>query len=238
MSPDAGATSLVAIHQPNYLPWLGYFDKILRCDVFVFLDQVQMSVQSYTQRVRVLNQGAPTWLTVPILKKGLFGQEIRDVDCNSTLPWRRKHLGTLQASYGRHPHFREVFPDLSDVLISAPDRLGALNEHLIRFVAERLGARCRFVCGGELGVGDRRASELLAATVRAVGGTTYLYGGGGTKYQEAEPFESAGVALEAQRFEQRSYAQVGCMAFIPGLSIVDALFNLGYEGTRLLLSGV
>ncbi len=121
----------VAIHQPNYLPWLGYFDKILRCDVFVFLDRVQMSVQSYTQRVQILSRGIPLWLTVPIRKKGLFGQSIAEVECNSLVPWRRKHLGTIQANYGREAHFREVFQDLKGVFEAAPDRLAALNEELI-----------------------------------------------------------------------------------------------------------
>ncbi len=227
----------MAIHQPNYLPWLGYFEKMLRADVFVLLDCVQFSVQSYTQRVRVLCQGRSLWLTVPIRKSGRYGQAICDAQCHPDASWAKKHLGTLQASYGRHPYYRVVAPALQEVLSAPPTRLARLNQDLIQTVAAELGARCRLVRASDLALGDLQSNELLAAIVEEVGGTAYLFGGGATNYQETAPFERRRIALVKQGFSSVPYPQIGVATFLPGLSIIDALFNLGYAGTEALLRG-
>lgn len=227
----------VAIHQPNYLPWLGYFDKILRADVFVLLDCVQLSVQSYTQRARILCQGKPLWLTVPIQKSGRYGQAIRDTECQTGSLWARKHLQTLQASYGRHPYYEAVAAGLRETLAAPLSHLAVLNQRLIEIIATQLGARCRFVRASDLGLEDLHGSELLSAIVQQVGGTTYLFGGGATNYQDEEPFERRQVALLSQQFAPRPYPQRGIVSFVAGLSIVDALFNVGYARTRALLGG-
>lgn len=227
---------VVAIHQPNYLPWLGYFHKMFRCDVFVFLDDVQMSRQSYTQRVQVLQGMEPRWLTVPILHSGHFGQSIKDTRCDPRVPWARKHAATLQASYGRHPCFATVFPDVGEQLSRNPENLADVNVGLIERLAARLAAPCAFVRSSTLGVVVEDPTDRLVALVQSLGGTSYLHGGGGTKYQDAERFTAAGIELVAQGFRPEPYPQRGPAQFVGGLSVVDALFNLGYDAVRELLA--
>lgn len=228
---------IVAIHQPNYFPWLGYFNKVLSCDVFVFLDHVQfMHDGSYTQRVAILTQKQPAWLSVPVLKRGRFAQSIADVRCNTEVDWRRKHLKTLEASYGRHAFFPEVREVAASALSCESDRLADINVAAVQRIASRLGATCRFVRSSALSLPDLKKDELLAAITKEVGGTKYLYGATGGVYQDASVFEAAGVIAVPQAFQHPTYEQRGADAFIPKLSILDALFNVGFEHTRSMLT--
>jgi hypothetical protein len=226
----------VAIHQPNYLPWLGYLHKTLRSDVFVFLDHVPLSQgRSYTQRVQVMGPGGPAWLTVPVRKAGRSGQPIAATALDDTSGWARKHLATLRQQYGKHAAFGEVFPLLEDLLPRPWGSLGEMNVALVTALAHGLGAPCRFVRSAELPVAGLGKSELLAAITRAVGGTVYLHGKGGAGYQELDAFAGHGVELRAQAFGHPSYPQRGRAEFVPGLSVVDCLFNVGFAETRALL---
>lgn len=226
---------IVAIHQPNYFPWLGYFAKLPRCDVFVFLDHVPLSKGSYTPRVQILSQGRPQWLSVPVRTGGHFGQGIDQAGFDERADWRRKHLRTLQLSYGRHPRFAEVFSRVEALLAPPAATLGELNERLVAGVAEGLGFRCRMVRSSGLDVAGLRSSELLAAIVRQVGGTRYLHGAGALKYHDTDVFQASGVEPVAQSFAHPVYPQAGSESFVPGLSVLDALFNLGFEGVAALL---
>lgn len=231
----AGRPIVVAIHQPNYLPWLGYFHKIARADVFVFLETVQFSKGSYTNRVQILRGGKPAWLTQPILQ-GL-GQSIEAVGFAEP-DWPRRHLDTLHGAYRDANAFREIFPILESLLLAAPlDSLGAANSHLIEGLAAALGLTSRFVRDGALGVGAPGRDDRLVALVEAVTpGAVYLSGKGGAAYQDEAKFTAADITLRYSAFETRPYEQVGAGAFVPGLSIVDVLFSLGVEGTRALLA--
>ena len=103
-----GLVTAVAIHQPNYLPWLGYFSKSAHSDVLVLLDNVQFPRRSYVNRVQVKTARGVHWLTQPVLQHGRYDQRIRDVEFSEG-DWASTHLATLQANYGRAPHFRSHF---------------------------------------------------------------------------------------------------------------------------------
>lgn len=226
----------VAIHQPNYLPWLGYFGKMPRCDVFVFLDHVALSQgASYTQRVEVMNGGGRAWLSLPVLRSGRAGQPIAETQMDARVPWARKHLATLRQQYGRHPAFGEVFPLLEELLPRPWGSLGELNVAVVTALAERLGVACRFVRSSELPVAGLGKSELLAAVAREVGGTAYLHGKGGAGYHDPEVFAAHGIELRPQAFAHPVYPQRGTAEFVPGLSVVDCLFNAGFAATQALL---
>lgn len=227
---------VVAIHQPNFLPWLGYFDKLARADVFVLLDSVQFPRSGHGEwmnRVRMLVHGEPRWATVPIRRRGV--QLIREVEIDDSQSWRRKVLRTLEANYARAPHFREVFPLVDQIVEHADDRLADFNEHGVRTLAELLGfKRAEIIRSSTLDV-EGTGSDLLAEITRAVGGTTYLSGGGAAAYQREESYRQRGVELGFQNFEHPRYPQ-GRDEFVPGLSVVDALMHCGAEGVRLQLA--
>jgi glycosyltransferase involved in cell wall biosynthesis len=226
---------IVSIHQPNYLPWLGYFAKLARSDVFVFLDHVPLSKGSYTPRVQILGQGRPQWLSIPIRTAGQFGHGIDQTAFDDRVDWRRKHLRTLQLNYGKHPHFEPVFGAVQALLAPPAASLAQLNERGVVGIAQALGITCRFLRSSELDVSGFRSSELLAAVVLRAGGTRYLHGAGAASYQDAEVFRDRRVELVAQEFSHPSYPQAGSEVFVPGLSVLDALFNVGFAGVAALL---
>jgi hypothetical protein len=226
------AEGTVAIHQPNFFPWLGYFDKIARADVFVLLDDAQFSKQSRTNRVQVLVDGEASWLTAPVRRDGKVA--ISEARFDETKPWRKKALKTIRFSYAKAPHFDEVFPRIEELVGSQAETVGAYNEAAIRSLAEALGlGGTRMVRSSELGV-DETATGRLVGIVAELDGAAYLEGGGASGYQEDEAFERAGIELLRQGFEHPAYPQGGA-EFVPGLSVIDALMSCGFEGTRELL---
>ena len=104
---------IVAIHQPNFLPWLGFFYKMLKADLFVFLDNVQFSKNSYQNRVRIKTSQGQQWLTIPVFHS--FGQLTNEVQINNKENWREKHLKTLEMNYKRTPYFKIIYNMLESI---------------------------------------------------------------------------------------------------------------------------
>ena len=223
----------VAIHQPNYLPWLGYFAKMAAADIFVLLDDVQFSKGSYTNRVQMARAGAPVWLTVPVTHK--FGAQIREVGIASP-DWTRGHVETLKQAYRKAARFSEVWPELERWLAQASGSLADINSGLIRQFAARLGLSARLTMSSELPIAvDAAADQRLALIVAYLApGGTYLSGAGGAKYQTEPMFAAHGLKLAYSTFKLAPYACSGD-TFLPGLSVVDALFHLGWEETAAIV---
>jgi hypothetical protein len=229
------ARRLVAIHQPNFLPWLGYFDKIARSDVFVLLDDVQFSKGSYTNRTKILINGEPRWLTVPVDRSGGSTQLISDVRIGDGDRWREKAPETVRHAYSRADHFDECFAVVEPLLRGPEDRLAEYNERAIRELASRLAPGAEFVRASTLDVGGK-GTDLLVEIVRAVSGDAYLAGSGAGGYQEDEKFERAGVELMRQEFTHPDYPQAADEP-VHGLSAIDALMSCGFERTAALVAG-
>lgn len=229
--------TIVAIHQPNFFPWLGYFDKIARSDIFCVMDNVQMPKTggTWTNRVMLSIGGKAQWATVPIDRTGAGVQLIRDVRIVDASPWRDKLLNTIRANYGKSAHFKDVFPLLHD-LISAPEpMLAAMNERAIRAICAAIHLPCDHLVSGSKLNSEGHATDLLVNIVTAAGGDTYMCGGGSSGYQDDHLFAQAGISLLYQRFEHPVYEQRAGEPFLPGLSIIDALMHLGYTATGALL---
>jgi hypothetical protein len=225
---------IVAIHQPNYAPWLGYFAKMARADVFVLLDDAQYTKNSYINRVQIDAGGQARWLTVPVSYS--FGDPINRVR-TANENWPRAHGDTLRTHYAEAPAFRSVWPWLAERYAALPAaNLAACNAALIAAIAERLGLGARLRNASELGAGDAKADDRLIALVKACGeGATYLSGRGGDKYQDPAKFAAAGVRLAYSDFAHPVYEQ-GHAEFLPGLSVLDAAFRIGWERTADLLA--
>ncbi|MGE4504857.1 MAG: WbqC family protein [Desulfovibrionaceae bacterium] len=227
----------VAIHQPNFFPWLGYFAKIARADVFVFLDGVDYpksgkSMGSYSNRVKLDIGGEARWWGCPVVRES-GPQPIREVFIRKE-PWREKVLKTLEQNYSRASRFAELIDEVRGMVGLEEERVGAYNIANVRRVCELLGLSCEFVLQSEVEA-PGHSTELLVNVVRAVGGSTYLSGTGGAKeYQDESMFAAAGVELLYSPFRPEPYERGGA-PFLPGLSVLDALLHLGPEGTRALL---
>jgi hypothetical protein len=231
----------VAIHQPNFFPWLGFFQKLARADIFVLLDHVQLPRKggAWTNRVKLLIAGAPQWVTAPILRPPGATQSIVDARFDERAPWREKLLKTLTANYRDAQHFQETMELLEPIILHGVSGPADYNTLAIERIQAALGIfNARLVRSSRLFTGGT-ANDLLIEICRQVGGTAYLCGGGASEYQDDDAFARAGLAVVYQDFRHPSYAQIGAAGdFVQGLSVIDAMMNCGRRGTaQLLVSG-
>src|SRR5437868_12405913 len=158
---------IVAIHQPNYAPWLGYFVKIARSDLFVFLDDAQYSKNSYTNRAQIDAAGTAKWLTVPVSYS--FGDPINRVRA-ADAKWRDNHLGMLRQYYGKAPAFNETWDFITKLYAALPDdNLARSNEGIIQGLAARLDLHPRFISSSSIEVGDARSTDRLILILQSAG---------------------------------------------------------------------
>jgi hypothetical protein len=225
--------TVAVITQPNYLPWLGYFEQVARADVFVFLDTVQFARREWQSRNRLKgSNGQPFWVSVPV---ACCPQRtpLKEIEISTDQPhWRRKHLNSIRRHLGGTPYFGEVFPTIESLLEEDHRRLVDLNIAGIERMARLLGLRPRFVRASEFGIAGRRA-ELLVHLCRAVGADVYYSSLGASVYLAgSEPlFSDAGIELRYQHWQHPYYPQRGD-AFVSHLSVVDALANVGLAKAR------
>jgi hypothetical protein len=231
---------VVAIHQPNFLPWLGFFEKFDRADTFVLLDEVQLARPSATTRVGILLNGERHALSLPVRHTGDRLSRICDSKVDSANPLLRKGVGSLEHAYSRCEYWSPVGDTLVGLLRDPPDSLLDLNVRLIETIADALGidlAKVRLQSA--LGGGSGRKSELMASLTRAAGGDVYLSGGhdssvateqgpGGAVYNDPAVYRAHGVELCYQNFSHPIYEQ-GVSEFVPGLTAFDAFARLGPE---------
>ena len=223
---------LVAIHQPEHMPWLGFFEKLMRADVFVLLDDVQFSKGDFQNRNRVKGREGAQWLTVPVAHG--FGQRINEVETAGDA-WRAKHWKTLRSCYARAAHFEEFAGAFEEFYARPWPRLSELNVEAIRLLARSFGVGKEFVFSSALGAVGRK-SELVLNVCKAVGATRYYSGRAGGAYLDAEAFGREGIEIVVQEFGHPVYEQLFMkeQGFVPNLSAVDLLFNRGAEGLKLI----
>ncbi|HEX5398549.1 MAG TPA: UDP-2,4-diacetamido-2,4,6-trideoxy-beta-L-altropyranose hydrolase [Verrucomicrobiae bacterium] len=227
----------IAIMQPTYFPWLGYFDLIDQSDLFVFLDNVQFERRSWQQRNRIKTSQGLEYLTVPVLKAGRYEQLVRDVEIVRSGLFPDKHLRVIEQHYRRCPYFNTYFPQLAEILKSPITSLAALNEQIIRRLAGLLGLRTPFRVSSSLKAQGRRAG-LLAAICEEVGATTYLSPIGSFEYLQTEhvEFDRLAIPIVFQNFEHPQYRQQTA-PFVPYASVLDLLFNEGEAAREIIRSG-
>jgi len=233
-------TNVIAIHQPNYCPWLGYFFKIYASDVFVFLDDVQFAKEGLTKRTFIrknAQQCEKRYLTIPV-KKSLLQTDIVDVEIDFKRDWVQLHLENLRQIYRHAPYFDDYFPFVSTLLLSANqyDKLADFNINCVQQIADLLHLKTVFYRSSELAVQGAKF-EYIKGLIDHFDATTYLSGTGARSYNEDVYFEKTGKQLIYNAFfpflENQKYLQQQG-DFLNGLSILDALFNVGVEGIREL----
>lgn len=227
---------VVAIHQPNFFPWLGYFDKIVRSDAFIFLDHVQFPKTGgiWTNRVKMLVNGEARWITAAIVRNYHGVRAICEMEYQVD-GWREKILRTVTASYGKKPHHRDAMGFFEPLILNRENNIPLYNAHAVLSIAARLGIPSEKFHWSSRLPHEGHSNELLVSLTRAVGGDTYLCGGGAEGYQEEEVFRERGIVLRQQEFEHPVYPQGSAIDFMPGLSIVDAVMNVGWDEVRAML---
>lgn len=228
----------IAIAQPTYLPWLGYFDLLDQVDRFVLLDTVQFEKQSWQQRNRIKTPTGLQWLTVPVLFRGRLGQRITEVEIREPDFWR-DHLRAIELNYRRAQFFALYFNDLSErIQFYAHDRsLSKLTIGILPWLAELIGVKTSMICSSDMAVHGKR-TELLAAICSSLGATEYLSPLGSADYllNELSVLSDRGVGVTFHHYEHPRYSQL-FPPFQPYACALDLLFNEGPNSLAVIRSG-
>ncbi len=225
---------IVAVHQPQYLPWAGYFDKMDRADRFVLLDTVQFKKGEWQNRNRFKTDRGPAWVTVPVRHR--FGQLIREVEVNPQEPnWPRKHTQALRTWYGGTPYVDPVAGCLAAVWERAWTHLAELNRATIEALRELLGIDTPLILASDLAPAPEQPDERLIAICSELGADTYLAGAGGPAYMDLEVWRGSGIDVIVHDFTHPVYDQP-FGDFLPAMSAVDLLCNCGPDSLGVLRS--
>lgn len=229
---------IIAIHQPNFFPWLGFFNKISSCDAFVILDHVQFprtSAGSWVNRVKVLTSGEGKWATAQVNRNYEGTRSITEMEFAQDAPWRSKMVNTLSLNYKKAAFYNDIFPFIKELIENAENNIAAYNINAIKTIAVKLDIPAiKFHRSSEM-LQESHSNELLISLTKQLGGDIYLCGGGADGYQDETIFTNAGVELRYQQFQHPVYEQIAVPTFIPGLSIIDALMNTGWDGVKELI---
>jgi hypothetical protein len=233
---DLAEPRIVTCHQPTYLPWAGLFHKLSLADDFVVMDTVPWSRAGWQNRNRIKGAHGPHWLTVPLPARGRRSGPLRDVaiDVGANGDWQRRHWESLRVSYGRAAFWRDYAPALEDVYLRREwTGLVDLNLALIGRLITLLCIDVRVVRAGELNATGHK-SRLVLDQCRRASATVYVSGVCGRNYLIEPEFTAAGVSIFYQQYRAPVYEQ-RFGAFVPNLSVVDLLFNVGADSTAALL---
>lgn len=223
-----------AIMQPTYLPWMGYFDLIDRSDVFIFLDDVELSKQSWQQRNKILGPDGPFWLTVPV--EGSSHTLIQDAKIDDEKRWRDTHRKSFKFHYQNASYYPDHEDWINEVYATPWENLSELNISLIRDLTERLGLSARFHRSSEFKTVNDRVSRITVLC-NEVGADQYLSPLGSHAYLDEGTFAEEGIQLSYQHFEHPEYEQVYGDTFTSHLSAMDLMLNTGPESLNTLRSG-
>jgi hypothetical protein len=226
---------IVSIHQPHLLPWIGYFNKVLNSDVFVWLDNVQFRKNYFQNRTAIKSiSGNPIWLTLPVHYH--FGDLISEIivaDKN----WKSSIKNKIYTNYRSTPYYSKY----DEVIFSTIDRiesgfLSEINYVLFQKLLVLLDIQTKIVKVAELNLQNKDPNGRLIEICKKLGANSYIGGKGGRGYIDEALFKKEKIEIFWQQFDPSNtpYSQIG-EKFVPGLSIIDCLFNIGPKETKMLI---
>ena len=217
----------VGIHQPNFLPWRGFFSKIKASQGFVFLDDVQFERgKTFTSRTKIALNGSPCWVTVPVLEKSKL-LPISEIRVDSSFLWKPKHLNSLFHAYKKSPSFQFLYPLLEAVYQQPYEFLVQYNIGFIERVAAPLQLNAQFFRSSELLSQEELGWEKIKRILIETKASSYVSGSGaGSKrYVNETELQAMGIELHWQAPPVQVYVQPNSKEFMPDLSVVDLMFN-------------
>ena len=224
----------VAVHQPQYLPWLGYLAKWAAADLFVFLDTVQYEKNGWQNRNRIKTADGARWLTVPV--RARLGMRIADVGIDLEQPWPARHLRTIEGAYSGAPFWPSIRDALARLYAEPWERLAGVAVASAEALARAVGVTTPTRLASSLPVDDDDPTGRLVALCQSAGADTYLAGGHGARYIDAKRFADAGIRVLYQTYSHPVYAQQHG-DFVPFLSGLDLLLMHGDASLAILRRG-
>jgi hypothetical protein len=218
---------VVSIHQPNYIPWIGYFYKIHKSDIFVFLDDVQYIRKGYINRNRIKTHQGVSWLTIPVENKGNYGCNINEMKIRNDMNWKENHLRNIEMNYKKSDYFNDFYSVFKDCLNKNYDNLSELNIGIIKTICRLFDIKTEIILSSELDIKET-STERIISICKLIGANKYLSGSGGSKYQDGKMFEDNSIQLVYSDFKEKQYKQLWG-DFTGSLSVIDYIFNCGYN---------
>lgn len=225
-----------SIHQPNYIPWIGYFHKIYRSDVFVILDTVQFPRgQSIGNRNNVLGPNGIFYLSVPLNKKiGIEGKFLYKEVVYSDNNWKNNHLKSIELSYKKAPFFLEFFPVFQNCILKEQSFCD-MNIAFINLVCGYLNIKTRIICLSDILSRFGQKTDLIIDVGKSVNGKVYICGsGGGVEYTDVAQLKQVGIEIAYLKFDVKPYPQLWTNEFASKLSVLDVLFNCGKQSMQFI----
>jgi hypothetical protein len=215
----------IAIHQPNYLPWMGYIDKIANVDAFVFLDDVQYSNEGGHNRNLIKTPSGKHFLTVPVEQH--LGDKINQVRTKDELSWKKKHLKSLEMNYKKASFFNEAFPVMESLINKTYGNIAEMNATIIIEWCKLFGISTKFLWSSDLQLDSAREDKVIDICCK-LGADCYVSGNGARVYQVKDHFEQRGIILSYQTYEPLLYPQLWG-EFIINMSAIDYIMNCGFN---------
>lgn len=227
---------IITIHQPEYLPYIGFFQRVLASDVFIVLDDVGYQKNAFINRNKIKTAQGEQWITVPV-KGRSPNLKINEVFIDNQTDWQSKQWKTLLLNYAKAPHFKKYSQFLKEALNKKWEKISDLDIHLIKHSIKILGARTIIKKSSELN-NKGRGTERLINICKELRADVYLSGPGNEEHKvETEKFEKENIRVEIQEFDNPKYSQLFInKGFLPYMSIIDLLFNEGENSINIIKS--
>ncbi len=227
---------IVSIHQPNYLPWLGFFDKIKQSDVFVIFDDVQFprGKKHFGHRNKIKTTTGDKWLSVPISNKSDL-VPFNDTNINYDTEWNKEHLRLMEVFYSKSPYFNKYFKQISDILLNEHKSLTELSTNLIEYFLKELNINTELKYSSQISDSELYGSDKIFNILEKLNTTEYITGSGpgSMRYIDEKGFSDRNIKLKWQYYEHPKYNQLHG-EFIPYMSVVDLLFNEGEKSRKII----
>lgn len=225
---------ILSAHQVNFLPYLGFFDKFVKSNIFVLLDDVQFvhtGDLAWMNRNKIRTKDKWQYITVPVYVKGRFGQLLCNVEINREHDWKRKILGTIRQNYVDAPFFCDIYSKLEEIINKNHSKLIDLNIDFLQFIIKYLGISTKVTFSSQLKI-ISKGTQRLVDLCKMFEAKKYISGVHGKEYLDIKLFEQEGIEVIFQEFKAIEYKQQ-FDGFVPYLSIIDAMFNLGKDTINL-----
>ncbi len=221
---------ILSVHQPQYLPWLGFFHKIAKSDIFVFLDDVQYKKREFQNRNKIRTKDGWLWLTVPVITKGKYIQKILEVEIDNTSNWTYEHFRSIELNYSGAKFYKEHRSFFESLYNKKWEKLIDINLEIIKYLMNFWNINTPIYFSSSLNLESTKTQRIIDIC-KHFKADTYLSGAGGKGYLEEELFQKNNIKLLYQNFEHPVYQQ--CYSgFEPYMSAIDLLFNCGQEARK------
>ncbi len=226
---------ICTVHQPNYLPYLGFFEKASQSDVFIIYDTTQFKKNDWQNRNRLCCTDGWQWITVSVIHG--FGQKINEVKIDLLKKPLKNNWNKIKTLYGKAPYFKQFSEIFESIYTKEYQFIADLNYDLILAVSRILGLKTKFIRSSTLSPIETKSSQALIDLCNLVNADIYISGSEGRNYLELDLFASAGIELKFQDYEQPVYKQFNNPVFQPYMSVIDLIFNCGDESLKILSKG-